>query len=159
SGGLANREQRQIGYYVLLASAGVNLDSDNTDVLDAHPHEPLAHYLSLHSSPTLRKHASRWAAASNVWGDGTLRPLGVGHALVQRWASAKALGNAVTRRAERTRALAYVEKYKGSALAWTLLGLMLDRTAEEEASAQRDKSYLDLAKAYGLFAGTAVGGA
>src|SRR5262249_45620052 len=26
---LSNREQRQIGYYVLLASCGVNLDSDN----------------------------------------------------------------------------------------------------------------------------------
>ena len=77
-----NRDQRQIGYYVLLASAGVNLDSDNIDVLDAHPHEPLAHYLSLHSSPTLRKHASRWAAASNVWGDGFLRRLGMGHALL-----------------------------------------------------------------------------
>ena len=38
----ANREQRQLGYYVLLAAAGVNLDGDNVDVLDAHPHEPLA---------------------------------------------------------------------------------------------------------------------
>ena len=89
----ARRDQRQIGYYVLLASCGVNLDSDNVDVLDAHPHEPLAHYLSLHSSPSLRKHASRWAAASNLWGDGFLRRLGLGHALCQRWSSGKTLGN------------------------------------------------------------------
>ncbi len=81
---LARREQRQLGYYVLLAAAGVNLDSDNTDVLDAHPHEPLAHYLSLHTSPLLRKVASRWAAASNTWGEGMLHRLTLGHALCQR---------------------------------------------------------------------------
>src|SRR5262249_46584873 len=86
---LSNREQRRLGYYVLLASAGVNLDSDNLDVLDAHPHEPLAHYLALHSSAVLRKHASRWAAASNPFGQGTLRRLALGHALAQRWASGR----------------------------------------------------------------------
>ncbi len=149
---LAAKDQRQIGYYVLLASAGVNLDSDNTDVLDAHPHEPLAHYLSLHSSPTLRKHASRWAASSNVWGDGALRRLGLGHAFTQRWASGKALGvTPAQRAAERKRALAYAGQYKGTALAWNLLGLMQDRTAEEKDESERKKAYLELANAYAAF--------
>lgn len=153
---LANREQRQIGYYVLLASCGVNLDSDNADVLDAHPHEPLAHYLSLHTSPTLRRHASRWAATSNVWGEGILRRLGLGHAYCQRWASGKALGISVNqRRTERGRALEYVQSYKGSDLAWALLGLMQDRAGEEKDADERKTAYLELAKAYELFAGSA----
>jgi hypothetical protein len=151
---LAQKDQRQIGYYVLLASAGVNLDSDNVNVLDDHPHEPLAHYLSLHSSPTLRKHASRWAAASNVFGDGALRRLGLGHALLQRWSSGKALGTTPAQRsAERSRALAYARKYKGTSLAWVLLALMQDRAAEEKEAGQRKKAYLELAKAYEAFPG------
>jgi tetratricopeptide (TPR) repeat protein len=149
---LARREQRQIGYYVLLAAAGVNLDSDNVDVLDAHPHEPLAHYLSLHSSPVLRKHASRWAAASNTWGDGLLRRLTLGHALCQRWSSGKSLGvSAAQRNSERQRALAYVKQYRGTALAWALLGLVQDRTAEEKEKDIARAAYGELATAYGQF--------
>jgi hypothetical protein len=148
---LARNEQRQLGYYVLLACAGANLDSDNLDVLEAHPHEPLAHYLALHSSPVLRKHASRWAAASNVWGKGLLRRLGLAHALLQRWASGKSLGaTASQRRGERQRALAYVKEYRGTALAWALLGLMQDRTAEE-SDAERPRAYAELDEAYRLF--------
>jgi hypothetical protein len=149
---LARHDQKQIGYYVLLAAAGVNLDSDNLDVLEAHPHEPLAHYLALHSSPLLRKHASRWAASSNVWGKGILRRLGLGHALCQRWASGKSLGATVRqRRGERQRALAYVDEYKGTALAWAVLGLMQDRTAEEQDDAERKKAYQELARACARF--------
>ena len=107
---LSNREQRQIGYYVLLAAAGVNLAGDNVDVLDAHPHEPLAQYLALHSSAVLRKHASRWAAASNPFGEGLLRRLALGHALCQRWSSGKSLGVSaahVPRQGRGQRALEY----------------------------------------------------
>jgi hypothetical protein len=149
---LARNEQRQLGYYVLLACARANLDSDNLDVLEAHPHEPLAHYLALHSSPVLRKHASRWAAASNVWGKGLLRRLGLAHALLQRWASGKSLGATLNqRRGERRRALAYVKDYRGTALAWALLGLMQDRTAEEKDDSERQRGYAELAGAYQLF--------
>ena len=149
---LANREQRQLGYYVLLAAAGVNLDSDTLDVLDAHPHEPLAHYLALHSSPVLRKHASRWAAASNTWGEGLLRRLALGHALCQRWASGKSLGTSVAqRKGERQRALAYVKQYKGTALAWALLGLAQDRTSEEKDAESARAGYRELAASYELF--------
>ena len=56
------------------------------------------------------------------------------------------------RRAERGRALEYVKAYKGSELAWVLLGLMQDRAAEEKDDAERKKAYLDLAKAYEPFA-------
>src|SRR5262249_46471780 len=144
---LSNRDQRQIGYHVLLASCGLDLDSDYANVLDAHPHEPLAHYLSLHSSATLRRHAARWAATSNVWGDGMLRRLGLGHAYCQRWASGKTLGSSATqRRTERGRALEYVKSYKGTDLAWALLGLMQDRVAEEQDVSERKKAYLELAK-------------
>jgi tetratricopeptide (TPR) repeat protein len=152
---LARRDQRQIGYYVLLAAGGVNLDSDNVDVLDAHPHEPLAHYLSLHSSPVLRKHASRWAAASNTWGDGVLRRLTLGHALCQRWSSGKSLGiSAAQRNSERKRALDYVQQHKGTALAWALLGLVQDRTAEEKEKNIARAAYSELASAYELFTDT-----
>src|SRR5262249_41365023 len=52
---LHNRNQRQLGLYVLLASAGQNLDAQNLDVVEEHPDAPLAQYLALHSSPVLRK--------------------------------------------------------------------------------------------------------
>ncbi len=149
---LARRDQHQLGYYVLLAAAGVNLDSDNVDVLDAHPHEPLAHYLSLHSSPVLRKHASRWAAASNTWGDGLLRRLTLGHALCQRWSSGKSLGVSIAQRgSERERALSYVKQYKSTSLAWAVLGLVHDRTAEEKDEVASRAAYRELATAYELF--------
>jgi hypothetical protein len=151
---LANREQRQLGYYVLLAAAGANLDGDNLDVLDAHPHAPLAHYLALFSSPVLRKHASRWAAASNTFAAGPLARLARGHALCQRWSSGKSLGTSARgRQEERARALAYVKQHQGTALAWALLGLVQDRTAEEKDA---QKAYAELAAAYELFADSSL---
>lgn len=140
------RDQRQIGYYALLAAAGVPLDADAFDVMEVHPGEPLANYLAVHSSPVLRRHASRWAAASNAWGDGFLRRLGVGHALLQRW-SGRNLGTPAQRAAEREKALAYVQQHAGDGLAWSVLGLVQDREAEEKEGA-----WPGLAKHYELFA-------
>jgi hypothetical protein len=147
------RDQRALGYYVLLAAAGANLDSDHGDVLGEHPDEPLAHYLALHSSPVLRKHASQWAAGSNVWAAGTLRDLASAHALLQRWSvsrSGKALATSPT---ERGRALAFVKAHLRSAFSVALLTLIQDRAAEE-AEAKRDAkaAYAALAEAWGLFA-------
>jgi hypothetical protein len=53
------RNQRQLGFYVLLAAAGHNLDAEHVDVLSEHLDEPLAQYLALYTSPVLRKHASQ----------------------------------------------------------------------------------------------------
>jgi Tfp pilus assembly protein PilF len=147
---LHRREQRQLGYYVLLAAAGVPLDSEAFDVAEEHPGDPLANYLAVHSSPVLRKHASRWAAASNAWEDGFLRRMGLGHALLQRW-SGKSLGTAAQRAAEREKALAYVRDHAGTSLAWALLGLVQDRTAEEKEPEATPDDWLDLARAYKLF--------
>jgi thioredoxin-like negative regulator of GroEL len=152
---LAARDQHQLGYYVLLASAGVNLDSEHADVLAQHPHDPLAHYLALHSSPVLRKHASQWAAGSSVWGEGFLKRLALAHALCQRWQSGKALGGTpAQRRAERDRALEFVRKHKASPFAWALLGLVQDRT-DESAARQEDvrADYRSLAEHWKLFEG------
>src|SRR5262249_17948309 len=81
------RDQKQLGYYVLRAAGGQNLDADHADVMAEHPDTPLAQYLALHTSPLLRKHASQWAVASRQWPAGFLRYLAVTHALCQRWQS------------------------------------------------------------------------
>jgi hypothetical protein len=152
---LHRRDQRQLGLYVLLAACGQNLDSEHLDVLAEHDREPVAQYLALHSSPVLRKHASQWAAGSNQWGEGLLRRLALTHALLQRWQNGKAVGGTeAQRRAERERALEFVRRYKGTAAAWALLGLMQDRAREDEA---RKKDVRDthraLAEAWLLFEG------
>jgi hypothetical protein len=151
------RDERHLGYYLLLAAAGANLDSDNGDVLGQHPESPLAQYLALHSSPTLRKHASQWAASGTVWSDGFLRKLALGHALCQRWQAGKGLGSTPAgRKAERDRALAYVRKYPGSDLGWALLGLVQDRLLgsdpTEVEQAERQGAFRDLASAWMLYA-------
>jgi hypothetical protein len=64
--GFYERNQRALGFYVLLAALGKNLDSQNLDVLHEHLNEPLAQYLALYRSPVLRKHASQWAAGGGI---------------------------------------------------------------------------------------------
>jgi Tfp pilus assembly protein PilF len=125
------REQRQLGFYVLLAACGVNLDTTGADVLAEHADEPLAQYLALHSSPVLRAHASQWAVNSVQWKDPYLQHLGLTHALLQRWQNAKVLqGNPAKVEAEKRRALDYIARHKDSAFAWALLCLMQDRAAD-----------------------------
>lgn len=153
---LFDREQRQLGYYVLLASAGVPLDGDNEDVQAEHPDSALAQYLALHSSPALRKHASQWAAGGNVWPEGILKRLALGHALCQRWQLGRALGTTSTqRKAERDRALAYVKKYQGTDLSWALLGLIHDRLRDLESreglSEEVRSAYKELGSGWKLF--------
>jgi tetratricopeptide (TPR) repeat protein len=127
------REQRQLGYYVLLAACGVNLDAQNADVLAEHLDEPLAQYLALHSSPVLRKHASQWALASVSWNEGFLQHLSLTHALYQRWQDGKVVkGDPARVRADRQKALAYVRANKGSAFGFALLCLMQDRAGEDK---------------------------
>jgi hypothetical protein len=149
-----NREQRQIGFYVLLAACGHNLDAEHGDVLAEHPADPLAQYLALYSSPVLRKHASQWAVSTGQWKDGYLQHLAITHALLQRWQNGKLLAaGAELRRVEIDKALDYARKHKGSAYAWRLLGLIQERAKEEEA-AKRDARDLHqaLVEAFAVFA-------
>jgi tetratricopeptide (TPR) repeat protein len=128
-----NREQRQLGYYVLLAAAGHNLDAQNADVLAEHLDDPLAQYLALHSSPVLRKHSAQWAAGSNPWGEGFLQHLGSTHAIFQRWQSDKVRkGDAARVKTEEQRALDYVRRNKDSAFGWAMLCLMQDRADDNQ---------------------------
>ncbi len=148
------REQRQLGYYVLLAACGNNLDGDHFDLLTEHPNEPLAQYLALHSSPVLRKHATQWAVASNPWGDGWLNRLATAHALYQRWDAARPTHrNEAQQQTERDRALEYVKHNKGSALAWALLGLVQDRVAaDDDGKKDQRAAWKALAEAWLWFA-------
>ncbi len=140
------REQRQIGYYVLLASCGVNLDSENANVLAEHLDEPLAQYLALHSSPVLRKHASQWAVNTVNWKEDFLQHLSQTHALFQRWQNDNVTkGDPARVRADRQKALAYVRANKDSAFGFAMLCLMQDK-------AKLDKDfYRELAEGWRLF--------
>jgi ferric-dicitrate binding protein FerR (iron transport regulator) len=145
------RDQRQLGYYVLLASCGHNLDAEHVDVLAEHRDAPLAQYLALYTSPVLRKHASQWAAASNSWGDGFLHHLATLHALCQHW-SEQRTGD-VTRTADLNRALEFVRKHKGTAFGWAVLGLVADRAADAERKGRPVRGvYRTLAETWPLFA-------
>jgi tetratricopeptide (TPR) repeat protein len=144
------RDQRQIGFYVLLAACGQNLDGEHLDVLGEHPDEPLAQYLALHSSPVLRKHASQWAAASNPWGDGFLHHLAQSHALGQRWQKGRPIAG---RAADLDRALAFVRSHKNSAFGWAVLGLLADRAGDDEAAGKDARAvHRALAEAWLWFA-------
>jgi Tfp pilus assembly protein PilF len=126
------RDQRQLGFYVLLAACGQNLDAEHADVLAEHLDAPLAQYLALYSSPVLRKHASQWAVGTGQWAAGFLHHLALTHALYQRWQSDKT--DRLTgrqRQAERDRALDYVRRNQGSAFGWGLLCLLQDRAGKD----------------------------
>jgi Tfp pilus assembly protein PilF len=129
------RGQRQLGYYILLAACGVNLDADHIDVMAEHEESPLAQYLALHSSPVLRKHASQWAVGSRQWkATGFLQHLAVSHALFQRWGNDKVVkGSPAKVKSERERAVKYVRDNRGSVFGWALLGLMQDRAGKDKA--------------------------
>jgi hypothetical protein len=152
-----DRGQRQLGFYVLLAACEQNLDAEHADVLAEHLNEPLAQYLALYTSPVLRKHASQWAVGTGQWADGFLGHLAVSHALLQRWQNNKVLPrDAAQRRAERDRALEYVRRNKGSAFAWSMLGLMQDRANDKEtAKKEAVEMHRALGDAWLLFADTA----
>lgn len=144
------REQRQLGFYVLLAACGQNLDSQNGDVLAEHLDNPVAQYLALYSSPVLRKHASQWAVSSEQWKVGFLQHLGLTHALLQRWQNDKLLkGDPVRAQLEIRRALDYIHRHKGTRFAWALLCLVQDRAADSK------DLHAKLAECFGLFADVA----
>src|SRR5262249_60991640 len=76
------RNQRQLGFFVLLASLGQNLDAEHLDVQGDHADDPLAQYLAVYSSPVLRKHASQWAVSNSAKKEGFLYHLALSHALL-----------------------------------------------------------------------------
>ena len=165
-----NRDQRQIGFYVLLAACGNNLDAEHGDVLSEHPNEPLAQYLALYSSPVLRKHASQWAVNTGQWQEGFLQHLAVTHALFQRWQGDKV--NAANETELKRRpglcppqrphpSPCYGGEGRGEggpcpAFGYALLCLMQDRANAEEAQKKDVKVvYRALADAWLLFEGHA----
>jgi hypothetical protein len=153
--GFFNRGRRQLGFYVLLAACGQNLDSQNGDVLAEHADEPLAQYLALYSSPVLRQHASQWAVGSGQWQKTPfLSHLSVTHALLQRWQNQRTLGTTEARRkAELQRAVEYIRQHKGTAFAWSLLSLIQDRTNEDEVKGKDVRDvHKTLAELWPLFA-------
>ncbi len=123
------RDQEQIGFYVLLAAVGHNLDSQNLDVLKNHLRSPLAQYLALHSSPVLRQHAAQWAVGVDQWNAGFLQHLALTHALLQRWQNGRAMETASSaqREQELQRAVDYIQRHKGTRFGWALLTVMQER--------------------------------
>jgi predicted Zn-dependent protease len=130
-----SRDQRLLGFYVLLAACGQNLDAENLDVLGEYPDEPLAQNLALHSSPVLRKHASQWAVQTTQWSEGYLQYLALTHALLQRWQNERiSKGSPAKLKTERERALKYVRQHADSAFGWALLCLMEDRAGKDKTA-------------------------
>jgi tetratricopeptide (TPR) repeat protein len=145
------RDRRDLGFYVLLAACGQNLDGEFLDVQAEHPHDPLAQYLALFSSPVLRRNASQWAMGNKVWGDGPLLRLATAHALCQRWQSGKAIGGTdAQRKAELQRALDFVKANPRSAVGWAVLSLIAARADEDLRKNGRD-IHRDLVDAWKLF--------
>jgi Flp pilus assembly protein TadD len=146
------REQYDLGLYVLLAACGQNLDGEHVDVLAHHAGEPLAQYLALYSSPVLRKHASQWAVRSSPWA-GFLRRLATAHALLQRWESGRpATLTEAQQQADLQQALKYIRENPADALGFALLSRMQDRLREDEGRQQNTRAaYRDLAKAWQHF--------
>jgi hypothetical protein len=132
-----NRNQTHLGFYVLLASLGQNLDAEHLDVRADHLEDALARYLTVYSSPVLRKHASSWAAANASKKEGFLYHLSLTHSLLQRWGSDRVTKlTPEVRKAERERALNYVRGSAGTAFAWTLLCWMQGRAEKDRERTQ-----------------------
>jgi tetratricopeptide (TPR) repeat protein len=143
---LHNRNQRQLGYYVLLAAAGQDLGGQNLNVVEDHPDAPLAQFLALHTSPTLRAHASQWAIGSVQWKDPLLKHLATTHALYQRWQSKQMeKWNADRLQKERDQALKYVRDNQESAFGWVMLTLLQNKAGKDKAF------HAELAKHWELF--------
>ena len=144
--GLYDKNQRQMGYYVMLAAAGCVLDSDFLNVVQEHPDEPLAQFLSLHTSEVLRQHASQWAINSVQWRDPLLKHLATTHALFQRWQS-KQIDKWSRERLAKELELAfeYVRDNKDSAFGWGMLCLLQD-----QADAKHRNYYEQLAEHWKL---------
>lgn len=145
------RNQRQLGFYVLLASIGLPLTDDALDVMEEHPDSALAQYLSLHSSPTLRKHAAQWAIRSGSFKEGFLGELAQLHALHQRWQSTRVLSKD-KRAKELPRASEYVRQNKGTTFGWIILCDLQNRANELENEKQDVRAInRELAKLFELF--------
>jgi tetratricopeptide (TPR) repeat protein len=125
---------RRPGLFVMLAACGESLDEGDLDVLAAHPNDPLAEYLALHTSPLLRNRAARWAVAAGAWEDGFLRRLAEAHAVADRWLAPAGLDLPAARRtAEIDRAAECVRQHKGTYLGCALLCLMAEQAGDDRA--------------------------
>jgi predicted Zn-dependent protease len=122
------RNFRKLGFYVLLAAAGHDVDSESADVLAEHLDEPAARYLAVYASPVLRRHASQWAARNRQWGDSFFGRLALAHALSQRLQD----NRRPLRPSERDEALAFVRDNSSNSLGWWLLALLSERAGKDK---------------------------
>jgi ferric-dicitrate binding protein FerR (iron transport regulator) len=128
------RNIRPIGFYVLLAACGHNVDAEQLDlnVLVEHPHELLAEYLAFHTNPELRRHAHRGGIGGPR--DGLLQRLAEFRALFSYWHNNKAkTASADARRVEQVRALEYIRRDGPPLLRWALLNELQDQAGDDAA--------------------------
>ncbi len=123
------RENRLLGFYTLMAAAGVNVDTDDPtqNVLGDYRNEPLGRYLAYHSNPALRRHPE--LSESLGPRDGFLRRLAEFRILYQTWASGRVTANP----AALQQALDFVRRNKASVLGWSLLALLVDHAGKQAA--------------------------
>jgi tetratricopeptide (TPR) repeat protein len=122
------RNIRPLGFYTLLASAGINVDAEQQylNVLADHPGAPLAEYLAFHTNPELRRHAHRGELAGPP--DGFLQRLAAFRVLYNHWQNGlPATSGAAERQTAREQALGYVRHNRDTLLGWALLGLLQDK--------------------------------
>jgi tetratricopeptide (TPR) repeat protein len=127
------REERLLGFYTLLAAAGVNVDTDDAtqNVLGNFRDQPLGRYLAYHSNPALRRHPE--LSESLGPRDGFLRRLAEFRILYLTWASGRVPeNNQAVRQAAESRALDFVRRHKSSVLGWSLLALLMDRAGDDQ---------------------------
>jgi ferric-dicitrate binding protein FerR (iron transport regulator) len=128
------RNFRPLGFYVLLAACGVNVDQEKQylNVLAAHPHDLLAEYLAFYTNPELRRHAHRGEIAGPR--DGFLQRLAAFRVLYSYWHGGKAKSaSEATRQSERERAFAYIRQNQHSLLGWALLSVLQDQAGDDAA--------------------------
>jgi ferric-dicitrate binding protein FerR (iron transport regulator) len=140
------RNLRPLGFYVLLAACGLNVDQEKQylNVLAEHPHETLAEYLAFYTNPELRRHAHRGDIAGPR--DGFLQRLATFRVLYSYWQSGKAKSaSEATRRTERERAFAYIRQNQHSLLGWAMLSVLQDQAGDDTGL------YGEIAEAWKLF--------
>jgi ferric-dicitrate binding protein FerR (iron transport regulator)/tetratricopeptide (TPR) repeat protein len=144
-------EIRHLGFFTLLAAAGVNVDTDDAtqNVLADFRDVPLGRYLAYHSNPALRRHPELSESLGPV--DGFVRRLAEFRILYQTWASGRPMAEPAgssRRLAAQQQALDFVRRHKGSVLGWSLLALLMNQAGNDAAF------YRSLAEAWQLFEGT-----
>jgi ferric-dicitrate binding protein FerR (iron transport regulator) len=124
------RGERFVGFYTLLASAGINVDQKQQflNILAVHPQQPLAKYLAALSDPQRRQSARLGDLGGPA--DGFVQRLAAFRDLYRAWETGHVReGDEARRSADRDRALTFVHANRDSLYGWWLLSLLLDQDA------------------------------